>query len=289
MTQPIRIAVCLYGQIRAEQVCRPWLDVQYGFETLKLKENPLDHTRPSIIREDKVEIDYFIATKDYDTRYRTFDSREKIQRSSQDINSYIDHYHPVKYDVATYEQELSYNLPTDNYGMAIFYIVAKSVLLKQQYELKTGIKYDVCVVQRPEILLGPRPEAFKQHLEQVGISPNTVFVEKTKFFFESDGWLDARQDLFFFGSNFAVDQLISRFSMLWEHAPHKRRDLGLNTHTQLPNLAYISNTKLESTDVAAAIVRENADHNRSILDSFDYHSEFWLAHHLSVLREISKE
>ena len=127
--EPKKIAVCLYGQIRTGDYCKPFIR-----EFLKIENH---------------EIDFFCSTKNYNTYLRLNDNAE-IELTSEDIDSFISYYDPKMQNVITKADEdpFKYDIITGRDTSLFYSSFIDSIMLKQKYELLHNFMYDYVITLR---------------------------------------------------------------------------------------------------------------------------------------------
>jgi len=142
-----RIAVCLYGQPRTWKKCGNYIEDSYsslGYET-----------------------DYFISTKDYN-EYMNIDGGNYVDVSSSEIQELIEFFNPVRYNVLSKKPE--HPRPNGWVYSNMFRSIIASILMCREH----SADYDVVVLTRFDVALGPTVDQFRQSILH-NVEPLTIY------------------------------------------------------------------------------------------------------------------
>lgn len=293
----IKIAVCLYGQPRTALYCAPWIKqwftVPAGTSINQYKKNYDMH--PEFVSKEpcEVEVDYFLHVKDYNIYINTIGDPEwepnggSVKKVSQDyIKQLIDTYNPKKYQILTYEEESPITSPgTRNGYSAMFYSVSSALRLKKEYEIETGQLYDYCFVHRYDGITGPDINSFKTRLEGPGFPPLTVITLGDMYRWKWENWRLGPNDVFLGGDNLAMEMLFADVSAVYATDDFIKCNDDIGGPNVILGRSFGNSNVSQSPEyhMHCAIVRHSADLSRPVMESWQYHQEFWLKNHKSTL------
>jgi len=293
----VRIAVCLYGQPRTALYCAPWIKewfrVPSGIEINQYKQNYDMH--PEFVSKEPcdVEVDYFLHIKDYNIYINTIGdpdwnpNMDPVKRVSQDfINQLIDVYQPKKYQILTHDEEQPIIGPGVRNGYcAMFYSLTSAMRLKREYEIETGQLYDYCFTHRYDGITGPTIDSFRMILEGPGFPPMAVTTLGDMFRWKWENWRLGPSDVFLGGDNLAMEMLLADTARVYA----LDNFIMCNDDIGGPNIILgrsFGNSNIKHNPnyhTHCAIVRHSSDLSRPVMDSWQYHQEFWLKNHKSTL------
>lgn len=277
----LNIAVCLSGQVRTGVYCAPYIKDMY---TVIDKNINIDR------------IDYFCCVKDYHTVPNLVDARDQyntlIEKTSIDkIDELLSYYNPILYQIITYEYEIDeYNkfVNGDIWLDAILTTIRGwiiSVKLKNEYELTTGIKYDVCFCQRFDVIIDPRNGILDYVIREIYSSnlliKNRVVFSKWVSWFNSGARLYGIDDFMFGGDSFSIDLIISSLSRYL--LDRKRVLVDFNEKIKVSSInAMIYNCIIDNDillkllqNINSTIVRPDANLTLDVLTSYNEHNRHW--------------
>lgn len=291
-----RIAVCLYGQPRTALYCAPWIkewfNVPAGAEINEYKKNFDMH--PEFISKDpcQVEVDYFLHIKDYNIYTNTIGDigsgpdDSPVRKVSQEfLDELVKVYNPKKYQVLSHEEESYLIQGHRNSYSALFYSISSAMRLKREYEIETGITYDYCFAHRYDGITGPDINSFKKRITGPGFPPMAVLALGEMFRWKWEQWRLGPNDVFLGGDNLAMEMLLADTSRIYtsDDLFMCNDDIG-GPNVILGRSFSNSNIKLETDpNIHCAIVRHSADLTIPVLESWQYHQNFWLSNHKSTL------
>jgi hypothetical protein len=207
--KPVKnIAVLLYGQWRNGDVL---VDYIHDFYYKHLDES--------------INVDFFVCIKAYDqiqnsAHYTKIYNGQVInydQDKIRHIENQINKFNTKKYKILTYEED-KHNIKTI---FSRFYTaLIQAQLMKKTYELENNIVYDLCFIQRPDVLVHPNDLiahyvgfhndltfGSAMNLFRQGGFPGYYAIMETIRPWSFDGF-SCQQDLFFGGTSIAMDLLI---------------------------------------------------------------------------------
>ncbi len=136
----MKIAICLYGQPRTWKHAAGWILDQY-----------------------QGNVDYFCSVKNFNNSTTTTleNGVAVIQHEPKFVSDYeitqlLQTFNPVRKRVERFGEFVGYG--PSHY---LFKSMCASLLLKQQHELATGVKYDLVILQRYDLVTGPDINWFK--------------------------------------------------------------------------------------------------------------------------------
>lgn len=287
----IRIAVCLFGQLRTGIYCAPYIKHSYALpESMHVGGH-----RPAELQD--VHVDFFCFTKDYQTSGQVsgteYGSVEEERIPKEKIDALREAYQPKAFGLSSRSQ-LRYVRDARPYKwgalpcrwpMFIFSGLLSSINLKREYEVTYNFAYDMCFCQRFDAVTSPAQLAEKV-LRQYGLRHNTVYSTFVSPFTEEDGLLGIG-DFWFGGDNWSIDLMaagLSRyvFDMHKIHADANENSAGLGPNVTLYSLLTENSTSVVDLQAAACPVRPQSDLSLPVLDSFRPHHQFFINNHPGI-------
>jgi hypothetical protein len=225
----IKIAVCLFGQVRTGQYCAPAIKAAY--DQVDGKEIVINFNR-QFSYKCIIKVDYFCHTKDYDSvgQAKGAEFGQESPVSDEEINAIFAVYNPNRSGITRRIDEVVFENP--EIDSAIKWLLPKPMLLsiiaainlKKEYELECGWKYDLCVCQRFDALTTPF-SPLEKLLQEFGIRDNVIYSHWITSFPQEDGaW--GLGDFWFGGDSFAMDLMSASLSQ-WI-IESKRSDSEIN-------------------------------------------------------------
>ena len=266
----MKIAVCLYGQPRTALYCAPWIKEWFNVSP-------------------DTEIDYFLHTRDYNTYINTEgdpDIYDPIVVNQAQLNNIIDIYRPKKYEISNYKDERKTiaNRKIQNVYSNMYYSMSSSLRLKKEYELETGELYDYCFMHRLDAIVGPTIDTFKAKLFSTGFPSLTISTLTHIFRWKKECWRLGPGDLFFGGENLATEIIMADACRIYMSIDRLvcNDDLG-GPGAILGKSIHNTNILQENnSNMVAAVVRHSADLTIPVMESWQYHNDFWIKNHKSI-------
>jgi len=276
-----RIAVCMFGQIRTGLYCAEYIKSGYDMDG-QIRDVNFEGIGLTSV---KIKVDYFCHTKNYNTPGhicgKIYNNVTNV--SDEDTDSILNVYNPISYKISDYESESK----IIGWNMAFFNSLVSSINLKNQYELETGIRYDMCFCQRYDIVMKPASPInilFKKHM----IRDNCIYTNAIVRMMREDNCLGI-MDFWFGGDSFSVDlmsaSLVRYISDLKRiHSDFNELPFGIGPNILLYN-AIIENNILPlqfPESLMVTPVRENSDLSLSIADNVQYFNDFFVNNHPGI-------
>ena len=290
----MRIAVCLYGQPRTGIYTAPWIkewfNIPAGTEINTYKKTITKQVEFQSRDRYDVEVDYFLHLKNFNIYFNTRgddDTQNPIAVPQEDLEQLINIYQPKKYEYSTYEQEetLVRGNHHRNHYSGMFYSIATTLRLKKEYELEMGFNYDYCFAHRYDSIVGNNINTFKNRLSGPGLLPLSILATQTQSHrWETEYWRLGPDDTFFGGDNLAMELLIADISRVYA----QDNIIYCNDDWAGPNIVVersIHNVSISldyDPNLTCAIVRHRADLTRPVLESWQYHQNFWISNHKGI-------
>ena len=210
----VRIAVCLFGQIRTGLYCAPAIKAAHDLIDGKEIVIQINKRRREVCR---IKIDYFCWTKDFDSNGlvhgKTFgELTNKLNES--DINDVFSIYNPAKKGITTFDDDVKDNDIQSNIKWLmpkpLLLSIVSSMNLKKEYELDCGLPYDFCFCQRYDSLTTPF-NPVERIVREHGIRDNIIYSHWiTSFPQEDNAW--GVGDFWFGGDSLAMDLMSASLS-----------------------------------------------------------------------------
>lgn len=177
----MRVAVCMYGQPRSWAKCVQW-------------------QKKNFQSNGTIQFDFFCEVKNYNTdkftgRVQSVDSTE--------LSALFNAYEPrlSRINTQAYEGIGAFS----NTFLGMF----GSLLLKQQYEANTNYSYDITVLLRYDVLVGPSSEWFF-HKFSSPVAASHIFVPGARTSFGPEAYRIGTSDLLVVGDSLAMDSFGSK-------------------------------------------------------------------------------
>lgn len=255
-----RVAVCLSGQLRTWQYC---------------VDNILHFFRDN----EDYQFDFFI---------HTWTSSERRSKDDDFICRMVDHDHEelnqvqARYNTKGFMAEAP--IPDDldfiykTRWTSLFYSMRKSILLKEQYEIDNGFKYDIVVKSRCDLIFNPQLKPFEPN----NVDARTIYtttIDHVPF----EKYNRNVNDLFFYCDSSTMDvithlcytQAIANGTASTKLSPVNGIVKGLGPGAIIDYVSRQYNfqsSSLHSWNVQEAIVRETAIQYSPFLSDADYQS-----------------
>lgn len=290
----VRIAICLFGQIRTGSYCAPAIKAAHDLINEKEIVIKINKRKREVC---KIKIDYFCWTKDFDSNGmvsgKTFG--ELTNRYSESaINDLFSIYNPVKTGVTNFDNDVK----DTNIQSSIKWLMPKPLLLsivsamnlKKEYELECGLPYDFCFCQRYDSLTTPF-NPVEKIIQEHGIRDNIIYSHWiTMFPQEDNAW--GVGDFWFGGDSFAMDLMASSLSQYINSdqvdVDLNESQLGLGPNVILYNAIHQNNIWVIEFPggLSAAPVRPESDLTLDVLDpsTAAKHLAYFEANHTSSNR-----
>jgi hypothetical protein len=285
----VKIAICLFGQIRTGLYCAPAIKAAHDLIDGKEIVIQINRSRREVC---KIKIDYFCWAKDFDSNGmvsgKTFgELTNKLDESA--INDVFSIYNPVKTGITTFDNDVKDNDIQSNIKWLmpkpLLLSIVSAINLKKEYELDCGLPYDFCFCQRFDSLTTPF-NPVERIVREHGIRDNIIYSHWiTNFPQEDNAW--GVGDFWFGGDSFAMDLMSASLS---QYIDSDLPDLDLN-ESQLgygPNVILynaIHQNNIWTTEfpggLKAAPVRPESDLTLNALDpstAVKHHSHFEASH-----------
>ena len=279
----MKIAVCLFGQLRTAEYCAPWIKETFNFsdyerETSLWKHNK--HWHKERVYEkytDPIEIDYFCDFKTVSFTSNDI-SAKKIQHNSVDIDKIRRLYNPAGEHITP--ENIDISLRQDKPFMTpMFSSICRTVLLKQEHEIKNNFIYDAVFLHRYDVLSGPSPNMLRESFHQNGIQPLCIYgMGGANHRFLNEGFRAGFLDMIFWGDSFSIDALSARLYQYWatDNLHHLKHEFSHGPNTALSIAANDAGLSYEPAPISYSIVRDTADLTIPVFDSFFYHTQYYL-------------
>lgn len=287
----LRIAVCLFGQLRTGLYCAPAIKAAY--DLIDGKEMSIMINR-KYYQQCTVKVDYFCWTKDYNSNGMVKDKQfgaETGKLTEAEINEVFAIYNPIKTGITRQVDEPKDPMEIDS---AIKWLNPKPLLLsivsainlKKEYELECGLPYDFCFCQRFDALTTPFSPVEKILFDH-GVRDNLIYSHWiTTFPQEDSAW--GVGDFWFGGDSFAMDLMSASLSQHVidsdrSHSEINESQLGYGPNVMIYNAVHRNNIwAIEfPRGLEAAPVRPEADLTLNVLDSntANIQHDFFVKHH----------
>lgn len=203
----MKIAVCLYGQPRTWKHTAKWITTQYNGE-----------------------VDFFCSAKNYNNEAIisndngiTVINQEARHLEVAEINKLFQRFNPIRQRIEQYGQ-------FEGYGPShyLFKSMYASLLLKQQFELSSGTKYDVVLLQRYDIVTGPDINWFSK-FKANDFSHDKIYVGAPHRYFPHEAYQYGMNDWLFGGSDIAMSLLMA--SLINVFNPGRYNDKTADNHS----------------------------------------------------------
>ena len=182
----MRIAVCLSGQLRKWELA--YHNQMWFWKTAN---------RPN------VQVDYFAHTWTYSWDREAI-SKPYIERivTKEEFLKFANIY---KFKDAVYDSKPQDYFYGNDHWSGLFYSLAKSIMLKREYEIKNNFKYDIVVKSRPDVVFNPARTFFVPPAEDgiiFSTHGGTMPMEFNMYNFN---------DCVFLGNSYTMDLLIDLY------------------------------------------------------------------------------
>ena len=284
----INIAVCLFGQIRTGLYCAPAVKAAYDYvdgKTINININ--GKVQPCIVN-----VDYFFWTKETNTVGQFIGKTYQEQTgviNTDELNQLTAIYNPKLSGMTLVEDEPQHknnnSLIQWNFGKPLLLGLVSVVNLKQQHELETGIRYDLCICQRFDIVTIPFTPIEKIIKEYGIINEVTYWAWFSKFWEEDGSW--GTGDFWFGGDSYSIDMMSANLSQYLIDS--YRSDTDMNESQQFigPNVMLFNAMKRTNTlmkqlsGLDVGPVRPESDLTLDVMDptTAKKHIKFYVDNH----------
>ena len=284
----INIAVCLFGQIRTGVYCAPAIKAAYDYVDGKI----ININYNGRVQECIVNVDYFFWSKEGQTVGQFIGKTYEQQAGTvdlTDLEKLTEIYKPKLQGITKLEDEPqlknSNSLIQWNFGRPLLLGIVSAINLKQQHELSTGIRYDLCICQRFDIVTIPFTPVEKI-IKEYGIVNEVVFVDWFVKFWEEDGaW--GTGDFWFGGDSYSIDMMSANLSQYLIDSDRSDTDMNESQQFIGPNVMLFNAIKRTNsimkqlTGLEAGPVRPEADLTLNVMDpkTAKKHVNFYVKNH----------
>ena len=284
----INIAVCLFGQIRTGVYCAPAIKAAYDYVDGKI----ININYNGRVQECIVNVDYFFWSKEGQTVGQFIGKTYEQQAGTvdlTDLEKLTEIYKPKLQGITKLEDEPqlknSNSLIQWNFGRPLLLGIVSAINLKQQHELSTGIRYDLCICQRFDIVTIPFTPVEKI-IKEYGIVNEVVFVAWFVKFWEEDGaW--GTGDFWFGGDSYSIDMMSANLSQYLIDSDRSDTDMNESQQFIGPNVMLFNAIKRTNsimkqlTGLEAGPVRPEADLTLNVMDpkTAKKHINFYVKNH----------
>ena len=284
----INIAVCLFGQIRTGVYCAPAIKAAYDYVDGKTFNINLNGR----IQECIINVDYFFWTKEGQTVGQFIGKTYEEQTGTvdlTDLEKLTEIYKPKLQGITKIENEpqlvQNNSLIEWNFGKPLMLGIVSAINLKQQHELSTGIRYDLCICQRFDVVTEPF-SPIEKIIREHGITTEVLYFAWFSKFWEEDGAWGAG-DFWFGGDSYSIDMMSANISQYLIDST--RSDIDLNESQQFlgPNVMLLNAAKRTNSllkllqGLNAGPVRPEADLTLDVMDknTAKKHVKFYVDNH----------
>jgi hypothetical protein len=288
----LRIAVCLFGQVRTGEYCAPAIKAAY--DLINGKELRINFNRKywdtCIVR-----VDYFCWTKDYDSTgmVKGIEFGQEGVVDADVIQRVFAVYNPIKSGITRRAQEPDENIEIDTaikwlLPKPLLLSIASAVNLKKEYELECGWRYDFCFCQRFDTLTTPFSPV-ERLLRDQGVRDNILYSSWITTFPQEDAaW--GLGDFWFGGDSMAVDLMTASLSQHLIDSKRADSEVNESLHGYGPNVMLYNACKKNNIlavefpgGLEAAPVRPTANLELDVLDpaTAHVHHDFFVVNHPS--------
>jgi len=284
----INIAVCLFGQIRTGVYCAPAIKAAYDYVDGKI----ININYNGRVQECIVNVDYFFWSKEGQTVGQFIGKTYEQQVGTVDLSELeklTEIFNPKLSGSTKLEDEPqlknSNSLIQWNFGRPLLLGIVSAINLKQQHELSTGIRYDLCICQRFDIVTVPFTP-IEKIIKEYGIVNEVVFVAWFVKFWEEDGaW--GTGDFWFGGDSYSIDMMSANLSQYLIDSDRSDTDMNESQQFIGPNVMLFNAIKRTNsimkqlTGLEAGPVRPEADLTLNVMDpkTAKKHINFYVKNH----------
>lgn len=278
----MKIAVCLFGQLRTAEYCAPWIKESFNFsaydrETMTWEKQNHWDTGKYEKYEQPFQVDYFCDFKTSSFTTNDVGDKKKLH-TPRDIDKIRSLYNPVAEHITpdAVDVIIANNRP---FAGKMFSSMCRTVLLKQQYELQNNFMYDAVFLHRYDVLTGPSPTALRDVFHPHGVQPLCIYGEHTSNIrFVNEGFRAGFMDLLLWGDSFSIDSLCARLYQNWAVCDPEqlKHEFSFGPNVALSIAVSDVGLAFHPLHIGTTIVRKTADLSIPVFDSYAYHETFWV-------------
>jgi len=268
----IRIAVCLFGQVRTGLYCAEYIKRLYNLSNVTI--NGCIHP---------VKIDFFCSVKNYNTNGhvsgKVFGEESTVLVPQSDIDELLNTYNPILSNVIDYKLDLKYYKRWVYLPMITGLI--DSINLKSRYELDHQFVYDYCFCQRYDCLVHPI-DIIKRIILQ--IEPGLAIVQYYNINNNEDSHV-SMGDFWWGSDSLSIDLMAASLGRI-QYINEKNKEhnfwyIGLGPNVCLYKALSENDIMIKTPNfgIDVVLVRPEADLSIPVIESFLLHREFYTSNH----------